>query len=413
MRWFKQSWDAALRLREEGADIRALTAWAAFGTVDWHTLVTQRTGRYEPGMWDVRSPVPRPTALATLARQIASGHRPDHPVLAGSGWWQRGIRHLYDTHGAAHAIPMSGSPVIVTGATGTLGRAFARLCHMRGLPCRLLSRSELDITDPRSVEAAMARWQAMGADQHRRLRARGRSRAPSAAVARQHARPTTLAQACARHGVRFVHVFERPRVRRREAHALCPKAMHRIHECVWRGEGGSRARACCLHMPNAACHSHGRLLRPVGPPQLRDAGPRCLALRSALARDARPGRVADLRARPCHVVRWTCCSMARRGSGNLANQGAASWFDLRSRPHGPPGSMRHWCCLYRQKRSDRKHADVASALSSERALIMPTLEDALMRYMIERAPDVFAGAGREPRRRGRERHGWWLERWPP
>ena len=36
-------------------------------------------------------------------------------------------------------------------------RAFARICDMRGLAYRLLSRGELDIADPASVDRALAR----------------------------------------------------------------------------------------------------------------------------------------------------------------------------------------------------------------------------------------------------------------
>jgi dTDP-4-dehydrorhamnose reductase len=43
-------------------------------------------------------------------------------------------------------------PIAITGATGTLGKAFARLCEFRGIPYRLLSRQEMDITDPASVD---------------------------------------------------------------------------------------------------------------------------------------------------------------------------------------------------------------------------------------------------------------------
>jgi dTDP-4-dehydrorhamnose reductase len=48
--------------------------------------------------------------------------------------------------------------LLITGATGTLGRAFARICHIRGLSCRLLSRREMDITNKESVERAIAKY---------------------------------------------------------------------------------------------------------------------------------------------------------------------------------------------------------------------------------------------------------------
>jgi dTDP-4-dehydrorhamnose reductase len=48
-------------------------------------------------------------------------------------------------------------PVLIAGATGTLGRAFARICEARHLAARITTRSELELTDPRSVAAALDR----------------------------------------------------------------------------------------------------------------------------------------------------------------------------------------------------------------------------------------------------------------
>jgi dTDP-4-dehydrorhamnose reductase len=68
-----------------------MTAWSVFGAYDWHCLLTRCEGFYEPGLFDVRCPGPRPTALAAAWRAIAQGQRPVHPVLAGRGWWTRAI----------------------------------------------------------------------------------------------------------------------------------------------------------------------------------------------------------------------------------------------------------------------------------------------------------------------------------
>ena len=47
--------------------------------------------------------------------------------------------------------------LIVTGATGTLGRAVSRICDLRGLAHELTSRAELDIAEPQSISAALDR----------------------------------------------------------------------------------------------------------------------------------------------------------------------------------------------------------------------------------------------------------------
>jgi len=48
-------------------------------------------------------------------------------------------------------------PLLIAGAHGTLGRAFGRICHTRGLAAVELGRADLDIADPESVERALAR----------------------------------------------------------------------------------------------------------------------------------------------------------------------------------------------------------------------------------------------------------------
>jgi hypothetical protein len=56
VRWLVECWRAVKTLRAEGADLRAVTVWALFGAVDWCSLLTRRTGRYEPGAFDVGVP---------------------------------------------------------------------------------------------------------------------------------------------------------------------------------------------------------------------------------------------------------------------------------------------------------------------------------------------------------------------
>jgi dTDP-4-dehydrorhamnose reductase len=170
LRWFSEVWNAATELRAENVDVWAVTAWAAFGAFDWNCLLTQANGTYEPGVFDLRSPAPRPTALANLIRTIASGKEFNHPALDAPGWWRRLERLCYPpvAHRAPHvstsvrALRKSGEPsrpLLITGATGTLGQAFARICEKRGLAYHLLSRAQLDIADQYSVSAAMDRYE--------------------------------------------------------------------------------------------------------------------------------------------------------------------------------------------------------------------------------------------------------------
>lgn len=163
LRWLKQAWDAAHQLRSEGADIRAITAWSLLGAYDWNSLVTRADNFYEPGVFDLRSPAPRATALATMVSYFSQGKAYDHPIVETPGWWQRPERLFYltvnctsSTHPPAPLPAHSFTPPLaITGATGTLGQAFARICDIRGIPYKLLTRQEMDICDIHSVERSL------------------------------------------------------------------------------------------------------------------------------------------------------------------------------------------------------------------------------------------------------------------
>ncbi|MDQ6621467.1 MAG: sugar nucleotide-binding protein [Pseudomonadota bacterium] len=204
LRWLMEAWRAAEHARHAGMDVRAVTFWAAVGAVDWNSLVTCRTGRYEPGLWDTRAATPRPTAMAKLARELSHGEVPTHPTLAGPGWWRRDVGLLHPVHGPVRESPVRGRPILITGASGTLGRAFARLCHLRGLAFHLTTRADLDIARPASVRAAIARWQPWAI-----INTAGYVRVDDAEADVKHWRdnvlgPTVLASASAREGIRLV-----------------------------------------------------------------------------------------------------------------------------------------------------------------------------------------------------------------
>jgi dTDP-4-dehydrorhamnose reductase len=155
LRWFKEVWSTAEQLRDEGVDLRAVTVWSMFGNVDWRFLLTERRGFYDTGAYDARSGTPRPTVIAKAAAAIGKGESFDHPALDMPGWWRRPPR-LYPWSGKCKKMEENGRKLLITGATGTLGQAFARACEERALPFVLTPRDELDICDPASVAAAMA-----------------------------------------------------------------------------------------------------------------------------------------------------------------------------------------------------------------------------------------------------------------
>ncbi len=93
VRWLAYLWNEANAVRAEGADVRAVTAWALLGSYDWCTLVTRDAGIYEPGIFDVRAGRPVATPLARAVRRIVrTGKLP----WDGQGWWTRPDRFTFE-----------------------------------------------------------------------------------------------------------------------------------------------------------------------------------------------------------------------------------------------------------------------------------------------------------------------------
>jgi dTDP-4-dehydrorhamnose reductase len=162
MRWLDEAWKSACELRDEGCDVRAITVWSLLGSFGWDSLLTKESGTYEPGVFDARSTPPRATALAAMTRSLACTGSYDHPALNGDGWWRKKERLAYPAFHSAHVVRSltrarkTGRPLLITGGTGTLGSAFARICAERGLEYRALTRADLDIADPIAVALALA-----------------------------------------------------------------------------------------------------------------------------------------------------------------------------------------------------------------------------------------------------------------
>jgi dTDP-4-dehydrorhamnose reductase len=105
-----------------------------------------------------------------MIRTIGDGNEYDHPALDTPGWWHRLDRLCYPpVKNREHVLsPGVSTPkqsgdasrsLLIAGANGTLGQAFARICEKRGLSYQLLSRSQMDIADRESVAAAINYYQ--------------------------------------------------------------------------------------------------------------------------------------------------------------------------------------------------------------------------------------------------------------
>lgn len=213
LRWLMDIWHAAEGARRAGVDVRAVTAWSLLGSFDWNSLLCEDRGYYEAGPFDIRAPEPRPTALAALVGELARGVEPSHPVLGGEGWWRRPDRFIADPLPAPDIVtPLRGhrhrrlaesaAPLLIAGANGTLGRAFALACRQRNLPFVALGRDTLDIADEAQIERAIAGcrpWAVINAGGYVRI---DEAEAHVDDCLRANVRgPSLLAEHCARRGL--------------------------------------------------------------------------------------------------------------------------------------------------------------------------------------------------------------------
>jgi len=135
MRWLWDAWCAAAEARVAGVDVRAVTVSAAFGSVVPHGPPNEDLARYEAGAYDVRANVPRPTALASTARELAEGRTPDHPLLATRGFWSA------PASVSRVALTKLARPLLVAGASRIADR-FTEACARRGIVTTRMARLE-------------------------------------------------------------------------------------------------------------------------------------------------------------------------------------------------------------------------------------------------------------------------------
>lgn len=150
MRWLKEIWEICLSLQDEGVKIKAVTAWSLFGAFGWNRLLTSKKLDYEPGAFDIRSGVPRPTALTSLIKELATSGSSDHPLLLQKGWWHK--EAIIQRKQKLKSQGENKSTVLIIGKQGTLGKAFARICDERGIPYISTGREDVDITKEEQVE---------------------------------------------------------------------------------------------------------------------------------------------------------------------------------------------------------------------------------------------------------------------
>lgn len=389
LRWLMEVWRAALRLRSQGVDLRAVTVWSMLGAVDWNTLLTQDNGFYEPGAFDVRSSPPRLTVLGQAASNLATTGEFSHPVLDRPGWWKREER-FYKPRPRSGRLRVVGSPrrLAITGATGTLGQACARICELRGLDHDLLRRQDMDIADAASVQSALQAlrpWAVVNTAGYVRVADAERE---SAQCFRENAQgAAVLARACAELGIPYVCfssdlVFSgrlgRPY---RESDAVDPRNIY----------GRSKAEA---EQKILEAHPEALVVRSsafFGPWDVYNFAHGTLSTlargHSVMASTAAvsPTYVPDL----AHAVLDLLVD-GEQGLWHLTNRGELSWHDF-ARLLAQAAGLDHGAV---EKLDDHPHGDAPNtALVSERGLVMPSLEHGVERYLHDSRERWRAAAG--------------------
>lgn len=406
LRWLAEFWRAAEWLRRENVPVVAVTIWSLFGAYDWNSLLTRADGHYEPGVFDQRSSPPRCTALGHLVQELATTGTPSSPLIHTPGWWRRGIRFLPkpDQEGPMDRVrkaftPLAGNrtstpcpPILITGATGTLGQAFARICYLRGLPFRLLSRAELDIADANSVEATLRAFQPWAV-----INAAGYVRVDDAESDEHRCHrentcgPEILAAACARRDMTLLTFSS---------------------DLVFDGQKGS---AYTESDPRSPLNVYGRS-KAAAESRVLKQHPGALVIRTsaffgpwdehnfvthavARLRKGEPMMAAeDLFVSPTYVPDLVHASLdllidREHGLWHLANKGEVSWAELaRQAAHFAREDVSlvqgcgHEVLAYIAPRPRR------SVLGSERGCILGCWHDALQRYFRERPDNLRSTA---------------------
>jgi dTDP-4-dehydrorhamnose reductase len=391
VRWVREAWEIAGRLRVRGVDLRAVTAWALLGSYDWQSLLTKDDGAYEVGAYDVRGVTPRPTAVAAEVARIAAGQDAQHPATSGPGWWRRDVRLEYkpvirtpdstEPRREWRAGPIEGRPLLIAGATGTLGQALAHACELRGIPYRLTSRQDLQLENSDSIARCLDATEAWGL-----INAAGWVRVdqaetePDACHAANATGAINLAHACAERGMAFLTyssdlVFDgRKGAPYVESDATAPLNVY----------GASKAAA-----------EHGVL----------DAGGRPLVIRTSaffsphdpwnfadqVRRTLMAGQIFsaadDLVVSPTYVPHLVEASLdlmidGDTGVRHVANGGAVTWAGFAIRlaralglDEGLVDAVPHARFAWAARRP------VAVPLATERGEVLPNLEQAIHRYV--------------------------------
>jgi dTDP-4-dehydrorhamnose reductase len=320
-----------------------------------------------------------------MARDLATTGEHTHPVLDTSGWWRGDGRLLHSQPSLPPSLTNRAPvrPLLIAGAGGTLGRAFARICAERQLPYRIALRHELDISDADSVARfldSVQPWAVANASGYVRV---DDAELDSAACERDNLLgPTVLADACARRGIALLTfstdlVFDGA-CRSPYLESARPRPLG-----VYGRSKAEAERRVLERMPDALIVRTSAFFGPWDAYNFVTCALR--ALRDGIPVEAAEDQVVS----PTYVPDLVDAVLdllidAERGVWHLANAGAVTWAELAREAAGRAGLDASLVIAQSGGALERMAPRPAySVLGSERGALLPTLDDALGRYFTQ------------------------------
>ncbi|MDB5270744.1 MAG: dTDP-4-dehydrorhamnose reductase [Hymenobacter sp.] len=279
--------------------------------------------------------------------------------------------------------PFSSPPLLITGRTGTLGRAFRRVCHIRGLEAVCLGRAELDIADLACINQALDHYQPWAVVNTAGYVRVDEAEADEARCYRENAvGPALLAEACAARGIQLLTFSSDLVFDGQQQHAYFETDRARPLNVY--GHSKLRAEQVVLaRLPAAlvvrtssffsAWDSHNFVHHAL-----------------AAARAGQPFAAAeDLLITPTYVPDLVNTALdllldEERGIWHLTNHGTCTWAELARQAVGAAGldaagivprpvASFGWAAV----------RPTFSALRSQQGILLPSVESALQRYLAD------------------------------
>jgi dTDP-4-dehydrorhamnose reductase len=353
-----------------------------FGAFGWNKLLSTENGwEYEPGVFDIRSGKARPTALAHYIKE--KNNSAISSYIAEDGWWQRPHRFIYKKRSLkpVYTFKQQQSPILIIGKNGTLGKAFHRIANERCIHNILLSRSDCDLVQHQSILNTIEKYRPKAIiNAAGYVRVDDAEREPDKCFADNTIAATTLSNHCKQHNIKLVNfssdlVFDgKKKTPYTESDFIQPlniygqsKALAE-HQVLSSNEDALIIRTSAFFSPWDQYNFAHQVISSIQQHKFFSAPD-------------------DLIVSPTYVPDLVNVSLdllidGETGIWHLANKGEVSWYEFACRIATEAGLTTHFIepVSYRSLKLNASRP-VYSALSSEKGNLLPSLDDAIERYI--------------------------------